>query len=215
MNCLAEQAPIDPFTIDIIVSEWMGYFLLFERMLPSVLSVRDRCLKPGGVIVPARVKILLGAASFSEKPKSIILRDLAGVVTLNPDIIKVKEEEIISTTQEVLNLCLLEAPKDFDSFESDFELTIKKDCEVNGLVGWFDAEMTEGVWFRTSPNEGDTHWHQTVFPLIESVSSVENDVLRGNIKVRPIPEDHRGLHITISIASKIEPQGQTLEYLIR
>jgi hypothetical protein len=71
MNCLAEQAPIDPSTIDIIVSEWMGYFLLFERMLPSVLSVRDRCLKPGGVIVPARVKILLGAASFSEKPKSI------------------------------------------------------------------------------------------------------------------------------------------------
>jgi hypothetical protein len=114
MNCLAEQAPIDPFTIDIIVSEWMGYFLLFERMLPSVLSVRDRCLKPGGVIVPARVKILLGAASFSEKPNSIILKDLAGVVTLNPDIIKVKEEEIISTTQEVLNLCLLEAPKDFD-----------------------------------------------------------------------------------------------------
>ncbi len=87
MNCLAEEAPIDASTIDIIVSEWMGYFLLFERMLPSVLSVRDRCLKPGGVIVPGRVKIFLGAASFSEKPKSIIVKDLAGVVTLNPEII--------------------------------------------------------------------------------------------------------------------------------
>ncbi len=116
MNCLAEQAPIDPSEIDIIVSEWMGYFLLFERMLPSVLSVRDKCLKQGGVIVPSRVKILLAAASFSEKPNSIIVKDLAGIVTLNPEIIKVNDEEIISTTGEILNLCLLEAPKGFDSF---------------------------------------------------------------------------------------------------
>ena len=56
-----------------------------------------------------------------------------------------KKEEIISTAQEVLNLCLLQAPKDFDSFESDFQLTIIKDCEVNGLLGWFEVEMTEGV----------------------------------------------------------------------
>jgi hypothetical protein len=50
----------------------------------------------------------------------MIVKDLAGVVTLNPEIMQVKHEEIISTTQEVLNLCLLEAPKDFDSFESNF-----------------------------------------------------------------------------------------------
>jgi hypothetical protein len=35
----------------------MGYFLLFERMLPCVLSVRDNCLKPGGIIIPGRVRI--------------------------------------------------------------------------------------------------------------------------------------------------------------
>jgi hypothetical protein len=120
MNCLAEQVPIDPFEIDIIVSEWMGYFLLFERMLPSVLSVRDKCLKPGGIIIPGRVKILLGAASLSEKPKNLIVNDQGGIVTLNAEIIKVKKEELISSSQEVLNLCLLEASKDFDSFESNF-----------------------------------------------------------------------------------------------
>ncbi len=65
MNCLAEEAPIDPSEVDIIVSEWMGYFLLFERMLPSVLSVRDKCLKQGGIIIPNRVRIFLAAASFS------------------------------------------------------------------------------------------------------------------------------------------------------
>jgi hypothetical protein len=34
--------------VDIIVSEWMGYFLLFEAMLDSVLVARDKWLKPTG-----------------------------------------------------------------------------------------------------------------------------------------------------------------------
>ena len=29
--------------VDVIVSEWMGYALLFESMLDSVLVARDRC----------------------------------------------------------------------------------------------------------------------------------------------------------------------------
>lgn len=37
--------------VDVIISEWMGYFLLYERMLPSVLNAR-RFLKEGGTIIP-------------------------------------------------------------------------------------------------------------------------------------------------------------------
>ena len=35
--------PVDK--VDIIISEWMGYFLLFESMLPSVLYARDKYLR--------------------------------------------------------------------------------------------------------------------------------------------------------------------------
>jgi Methyltransferase domain len=38
-----------PEQVDVIVSEWMGAFLLFESMLDAVLLARDRWLKPGGV----------------------------------------------------------------------------------------------------------------------------------------------------------------------
>ena len=34
-----------PEKVDIIISEWMGYFLLFESMLPSVLYARDKYLR--------------------------------------------------------------------------------------------------------------------------------------------------------------------------
>ena len=35
--------------IDVIVSEWMGYFLLFESMLDSVIYAREKWLRPNGI----------------------------------------------------------------------------------------------------------------------------------------------------------------------
>lgn len=46
-------------SIDIIVSEWMGYFLLFEGMLDSVIHARDKYLKPGGLLLPNRCTMQL------------------------------------------------------------------------------------------------------------------------------------------------------------
>jgi len=43
-----------PEKVDLIVSEWMGYFLLRESMFDSVLAARDTWLKPGGAMYPSQ-----------------------------------------------------------------------------------------------------------------------------------------------------------------
>jgi len=40
----------DERKFDVLVSEWMGYFLLYEGMLDSVINARDRFLKSGKII---------------------------------------------------------------------------------------------------------------------------------------------------------------------
>jgi len=40
------ELPVDK--VDIIISEWMGYFLLYEGMLDSVIYARDKWLVPNG-----------------------------------------------------------------------------------------------------------------------------------------------------------------------
>jgi type I protein arginine methyltransferase len=49
---------LEPGSVDVLVSEWMGYCLLFESMLSSVLFARDRYLKPGGAILPDKATIV-------------------------------------------------------------------------------------------------------------------------------------------------------------
>ena len=40
-----------PEQVDIIISEWMGYFLIYESMLDSVLFARDKWLKKDGIVI--------------------------------------------------------------------------------------------------------------------------------------------------------------------
>jgi protein arginine N-methyltransferase 3 len=49
--------------VDIIVSEWMGYFLLFEGMLDSFIYARDHHLTPGGLLVPNKCNLNLVGCS--------------------------------------------------------------------------------------------------------------------------------------------------------
>jgi protein arginine N-methyltransferase 1 len=45
--------------VDIIISEWMGYFLLYESMLDTVLYARDKYLAKDGLIFPDRATIFV------------------------------------------------------------------------------------------------------------------------------------------------------------
>ena len=47
--------------VDIIISEWMGYFLLYESMLDSVLWARDKYLVKGGKMLPDKVHMYVAA----------------------------------------------------------------------------------------------------------------------------------------------------------
>lgn len=48
-----EEVTLPVEKVDIIISEWMGYTLLYEAMLDSVLYARDRYLQPDGLMVPS------------------------------------------------------------------------------------------------------------------------------------------------------------------
>lgn len=46
-----------PEKVDVIISEWMGYFLLRESMFDSVICARDRWLKPDGLMYPSHARM--------------------------------------------------------------------------------------------------------------------------------------------------------------
>ena len=47
----AEEVTLPVERVDVIISEWMGYFLLYESMLDTVIYARDKVALGGGVMM--------------------------------------------------------------------------------------------------------------------------------------------------------------------
>lgn len=63
MQCSAEELNL-PCKVDIIISEWMGYLLLRESMLDSVIRARDKWMKEDGSMYPSFATMYFAPISF-------------------------------------------------------------------------------------------------------------------------------------------------------
>lgn len=61
-----EEVKLPYEKVDIIISEWMGYFLLYESMLDTVLYARDKYLKKDGLIFPDKATIFMAGIEDGE-----------------------------------------------------------------------------------------------------------------------------------------------------
>ncbi|GIL52530.1 hypothetical protein Vafri_8372 [Volvox africanus] len=119
--------------VDVIVSEWMGYALLFETMLDTVLHARDVYLRPGGAVLPDRASIFIAGASsaagglgFWSDVYGFNMRPVAEAIAEagkgQAVVLEVRPEHILTETACVkeLDLCTMR-PEDQD-FTAEFRL---------------------------------------------------------------------------------------------
>nr|XP_046251007.1 protein arginine N-methyltransferase 3 [Scatophagus argus]XP_046251017.1 protein arginine N-methyltransferase 3 [Scatophagus argus]XP_046251024.1 protein arginine N-methyltransferase 3 [Scatophagus argus] len=202
--------------VDIIISEWMGYFLLFESMLDSVLYARDLYLADSGSVYPDLCNISLAAVGDAQKHQDRIAfwDDVYGfsmacmkkavvpeavVEVLKADTL-ISEPAVIQTI-DCNRVCLSEL-----EFTSDFCLKITDTTDCTAIVGYFDIFFDKGcsnkVMFSTGPQVTKTHWKQTVFLLERPVSVQAGEELQGKITVRKNKKDPRSLLVTFDLGDK-------------
>ncbi|GFS38944.1 protein arginine methyltransferase 3 [Actinidia rufa] len=197
---LDNSIDIQPHSIDVLLSEWMGYCLLYESMLSSVLFVRDRWLKPGGAIIPDTATMFV--AGFGRGGTSIpfwenvygfnmscigkeLVEDAAGV----PFVDVVDSQDIVTNTVVLQSFDLLKMIPDEMDFSSRIELEPQLDNPTNctrdsfskttwcyGVVLWFETGFTSRfckempIVLSTSPYAPKTHWSQTILTFKEPIA---------------------------------------------
>ena len=53
-------------------------------------------------------------------------------------------------------------------FDTTFALPVELPGRLDGIVGWFEADLGADVRLSTSPLSPPTHWGQVVFPIVPS-----------------------------------------------
>ena len=152
-------------TVDIIVSEWMGYCLLYEAMLDSVLWARDHYLAHWGLMVPSHCTLRIAPMADPEYIDDHILhwKNVYGfdMSSMCKDIYKdvvireVQDFAVPAESSPFLQLCLRTTKKEELVFASKaFSCTLKADMEaLDGFVIWFDTFFIQSPYFR-GPAEG-------------------------------------------------------------
>ena len=214
-----------PTRYDIIISEWMGYFLLFEGMLDTILYARDHLLKPQGALLPSRCKMFLSAffdckfyennIDFWNDVYGFNMSSMIADVTKEATIDLIAPENICTAAEKICDFDLNSCGQQFSTTDiiSSFEFHFKNDSTIHGFVGWFDCyfdSMTKLIILSTSPFAEPTHWKQTIFPLkepiiVQSGKSVCGEIRIGKQKQRANNNnDPRALEICLLLQQPIQ-----------
>ncbi len=188
--------------VDIIVSEWMGYCLLYESMLDSVLYARDKYLKPDGLMVPSHARIMIAPLADSDVRveqvdfwRDVYGFDMSGMLEHAFDEVLIQSlnpKEVMGKGVVFKELDLHTVNVEDLSFEAPFEVVWREGMErLEGWVVWFDMffatkrqekmplEVTGKIGneagakaFSTGPFGKQTHWYQGILLMEEPIEGI-------------------------------------------
>lgn len=221
-----EEVVLPVKQVDIIISEWMGYFLLYESMLDTVLLARDKYLAPGGLLFPDQTTIYLAAIEDQEyKDEKINFWDdvygfdyscIKDIALREPLVDCVDLKAVVTQPCAIKHIDLRTAKKEDLTFKVPFELTATRNDYVHAFLGWFDTDFScchKPVKFSTGPQAKYTHWKQTVFYTPKTITLSAGEKVKGTLSCAPNERNNRDLDIVIDYEVDGElPSKDTVHY---
>jgi len=207
------QLPVEK--VDVIISEWMGYCLLYEAMLNTVLVARDKYLAPDGIILPDKAVITIEAIEDAEYKEDKInfwdnvygfnMSCIRKLAIQEPLVDVVDSKQVMSSPSRLMTIDIMTVKIDDLAFKAPFRLVAHRDDFCHAFVVSFDIEFSKchkKVVFSTSPHSQYTHWKQTVFYLNDVISMKKGEEIRGEFAMKPNATNPRDLDISISYKFK-------------
>ena len=176
--------------VDVIVSEWMGYALLYESMLPSVLFARDRHLAAGGAMLPSSCTMLVSASShdklaFWDDVYGFDYAHLADVDRKEASVELVPPETLLSAPAPFRVVDTTSAADAELDFTAPFELAATAEGTLRCFVVHFDTAFAPAggvaTSFTTAASATPTHWKQTALYLKRPLALRPGDAITGTV----------------------------------
>lgn len=136
--------------VDIIVSEWMGYCLLYEAMLDSVIWARDKYLRSDGLMIPSHMNMWMAPLSDPDYVLDhfAFWRDVYGFdmkamqtgIYDDSQILHMPAKSLCGDPFPFLQLDLHTTTVKDLVFKKRWECTLTDDIDaVDGFLIWFDS----------------------------------------------------------------------------
>ena len=230
----AVELPVEK--VDVIVSEWMGFYLLHESMLDSVIFARDKWLSPTGVMVPAIATLYVAPVNMSsyvnenfrvwEKAYGYDFSPFQTATMTStaqqPVITCINSSQLLAEAQSVIELDLKTVTiYEVQNIEKVITFELAKSGLLHAFSLWFDVHFTappencrkdrvQVSTLSSSPFVEDTHWKQTVIFIPMSASLDEGENISCKLELGQDKTNKRHYNISIeTLADGIEEDSGT------
>ncbi|KFK40319.1 protein arginine n-methyltransferase 1 [Arabis alpina] len=196
--------------VDVIISEWMGYFLLYENMLDTVLYARNKWLVDGGIVLPDKASLYLTAIEDAhyKQDKVEFWNDVYGFdmscikrrAITEPLVDTVDGNQIVTDSKLLKTMDISKMASGDASFTAPFKLVAKRNDYIHALVAYFDVSFTmchKMMGFSTGPKSRATHWKQTVLYLEDVLTVCEGETISGSMTIAPNKKNPRDVDIKL------------------
>ncbi|XP_022111246.1 protein arginine N-methyltransferase 2-like isoform X2 [Acanthaster planci] len=216
-----------PQQVDLIVSEWMGTFLLFEWMIESVILARDRWLKEDGVIWPSHAALYFVPCSAEELYQSKVGFwesvhgfDFSSLVPLAKEEFFhtplynhiMKQEDCLSLPQRILQLDMKTVTgSELEEVTHQFNYTVSKAGTLHGFASWFQVDFAgypsnnskPCISLNTGPDYPLTHWKHTLFMMDSPITVEQGDRIEGAVIIQrnKVWRRHMRVNLEYSVTS--------------
>jgi type I protein arginine methyltransferase len=204
-----------PERVDVIVSDLRGTLPFSGEHLAIIADVRARFLKPDGVLVPARDRLMVAVVDKPElhewalgAPKGplgvsveAMRRLLCHAACTDRAANPVVGAELLSTVASWVTVEY--GTERAEPFHGRAELCIERRGIGNGLVVWFETELFDGVGFSTAPGR-ELCYGRLFLPWPRPVPLSSGDAVAVEIWAQPSGEPW-------GWNSSISGQGRTRE----
>lgn len=206
-----EEVVLPVLKVDVIISEWMGYCLMYESTLNAVLYARDKWLAFDGLIFPDQATLYLSGIEDRQNKDSKIdwwdnvhgfdMTCMKNFAMTEPAVDYVEPEKVATNACVIKHIDMYTFNEEDLNFTQPFRLIMARDDYVHSLVTFFSVKFTHShktTGFTTSPAASYTHWRQAVFYLKDYITAKNGEEMNGVFTVQP-NSDNTGRQITIDL----------------
>ncbi|XP_024873075.1 probable protein arginine N-methyltransferase 6.1 [Temnothorax curvispinosus] len=197
--------------VDVIVSEWMGFHLVHEGMLDSVLFARDNFLHEDGLLFPSVAKLYASPCQLPSMYEfwnnvcgvsmSCIGKEYRKMKSLKPEILLLNQDDLLAEGKLLAWLdlkCVSVEEIDLLGGE-DYVSVCEKDGRFQGMCIWFAVEFPDGSELSTGPRDEATHWKHTAVVLPEDMEVTRNEPIAFKLEFKRNESHPRRYNMELSL----------------
>jgi protein arginine N-methyltransferase 1 len=183
--------------VDLVICDQVGYFGFDAGIVHCCADASRRFLKPGGTLIPVRLRLFAAAVESPESYRPVAawedevvppalhwMREYA-VNTRHP--VRLKSGELLGPPVLLGEIDL--SADEPGMFAWKASLPVERKGNLHGVGGWFECELTEGVWMTNSPlAERSIMRPQAFLPIREPVEVSEGERVAIAVTAKPRDE---------------------------